>query len=208
MRSGSLRGGASAGCGAAASEAEPPVERSPARRAPRWRRAAVSAGRPEVSPEAVLELSGGPQSWKASRRRDGRKVAAPSEAQNRSLAFAGVVKRRVTAYRRPGVRALRTFRRMNANDFPTIFGVLAVVHGADCRPAWYRVQLPIRPNGSVGYVRAAAARAWRCGRGSPSTCPSAGSSTTAVGRSSTGSGRRSGRNPRPRRPAATTSTSA
>jgi lipoprotein-anchoring transpeptidase ErfK/SrfK len=24
----------------------------------------------------------------------------------------------------------------------------------DCRPAWYRVQLPIKPNGRVGYVRA------------------------------------------------------
>ena len=43
---------------------------------------------------------------------------------------------------------------MNVNDFPTVFGVLAAVQDRACRPTWYRVQLPIRPNGSVGYVRA------------------------------------------------------
>jgi lipoprotein-anchoring transpeptidase ErfK/SrfK len=36
----------------------------------------------------------------------------------------------------------------------TVFGVLAVVRDRSCRPAWYRVQLPIRPNGATGYVRA------------------------------------------------------
>lgn len=35
-----------------------------------------------------------------------------------------------------------------------MFGVIAAILGPDCRPAWYRVQLPVRPNGVVGYVRA------------------------------------------------------
>jgi lipoprotein-anchoring transpeptidase ErfK/SrfK len=47
---------------------------------------------------------------------------------------------------------------VNANGFETIFGVLGVVSGADCSPAWYRVQLPVRPNGAVGYVHARAVK--------------------------------------------------
>lgn len=35
-----------------------------------------------------------------------------------------------------------------------MFGVIAAILGPDCQPTWYRVQLPVRPNGAVGYVRA------------------------------------------------------
>ena len=69
-------------------------------------------------------------------------------------AFAAVAEGRTTAYARPGGRRLETFGRLNVNRYPTVFGVVGVVRDADCRPRWYRVQLPIRPNGSVGYVRA------------------------------------------------------
>jgi hypothetical protein len=75
---------------------------------------------------------------------------------NRLVAYAGTVKRRLTAYTKPGGRSLGTFDRYNVNDYPMVFGVRAVVRGPDCRAAWYRVQLPIRPNGIVGYVRASA----------------------------------------------------
>jgi lipoprotein-anchoring transpeptidase ErfK/SrfK len=34
--------------------------------------------------------------------------------------------------------------------------VLASVRRRDCSPAWYRVQLPLRPNGVTGFVRASA----------------------------------------------------
>jgi lipoprotein-anchoring transpeptidase ErfK/SrfK len=44
----------------------------------------------------------------------------------------------------------------NVNGVETVFGVLAVVRDGRCEPAWYRVQLPIRPNGATGYVRAGA----------------------------------------------------
>ncbi|MDQ3949656.1 MAG: L,D-transpeptidase, partial [Gemmatimonadota bacterium] len=40
------------------------------------------------------------------------------------------------------------------NGVPTVFSVRATVLGRGCRPAWYRVQLPMRPNGIEGYVRA------------------------------------------------------
>jgi hypothetical protein len=51
---------------------------------------------------------------------------------------------------------LASFERLNQNGFPTVFRVLASVRARNCRSAWYRVQLPIRPNGVTGYVRAQA----------------------------------------------------
>jgi lipoprotein-anchoring transpeptidase ErfK/SrfK len=38
----------------------------------------------------------------------------------------------------------------------TLFGVLGVVMDRRCEPSWFHVQLPIRPNGATGYVRAGA----------------------------------------------------
>jgi hypothetical protein len=71
--------------------------------------------------------------------------------------FAAVVKRRAIAYREPGAGQLASFDRQNVNRYPTIFGVLGKRLDADCR-VWYRVQLPMRPNGITGWVRAAAVR--------------------------------------------------
>lgn len=72
-----------------------------------------------------------------------------------TTAYAAIVKRRAIAYSRPGGQRLRTFGRLNVNDFPTVFGVLAAILDERCKPVWYRVQLPMRPNGIVGFVRAA-----------------------------------------------------
>lgn len=74
------------------------------------------------------------------------------------LAVAAVVLRRATAYRGRGRRPFARFKRLNQNGFPTVFRVLAVVRRKDCTPAWYRVQLPIKPNGAQGFVRAGAVR--------------------------------------------------
>ena len=49
---------------------------------------------------------------------------------------------------------LARFGRLNQNHYPTMFGVVGVVRDAACRDLWYRVQLPVRPNGAVGYVAA------------------------------------------------------
>jgi hypothetical protein len=70
------------------------------------------------------------------------------------IAYAAQAVRPLVAYARPGRRPLARFGLLNVNRFPTIFGVLGEVDGAGCRPLWYRVQLPMRPNGTVGYVRA------------------------------------------------------
>jgi hypothetical protein len=70
------------------------------------------------------------------------------------LAYAAVVNVRARAYREPGRRAIHVFGRRNVNGHATVLGVLSAVRGADCNARWYRVQLPLKPNGSIGYVRA------------------------------------------------------
>lgn len=52
------------------------------------------------------------------------------------------------------------FGRLNVNGVPTTFRVLAARLGADCRATWYHVQLPIRPNGAQGWIRADATRSY------------------------------------------------
>jgi lipoprotein-anchoring transpeptidase ErfK/SrfK len=72
------------------------------------------------------------------------------------LAFAAVVRHRARAYRQPGRRLFASFARMNQNGVPTVLGIRAAVFDRSCTAVWYRVQLPLRPNGVVGYVRAGA----------------------------------------------------
>jgi len=72
------------------------------------------------------------------------------------LAYAAIVRRRALAYRAPGRRPFASFGRLNVNGAVTVLGVLGRVVRKDCSAAWYRVALPIRPNGAWGYVRARA----------------------------------------------------
>jgi lipoprotein-anchoring transpeptidase ErfK/SrfK len=61
----------------------------------------------------------------------------------------------VRAYRSPdAARAFARFGRLNVNGVPTVFAALEAVIGQRCRAAWYRVQLPLKPNEVTGYVRA------------------------------------------------------
>lgn len=61
----------------------------------------------------------------------------------------------VRAYRTPGARrAFARFGRLNVNGMPTVFAAVEAVMGKRCRAAWYRVQLPMKPNEVTGYVRA------------------------------------------------------
>jgi lipoprotein-anchoring transpeptidase ErfK/SrfK len=70
------------------------------------------------------------------------------------VTYAAVVRRRATAFRRPGGARLAVFGQLNVNGVPTVLGVRGAVVDRRCRATWYRVQLPLRPNGVVGYVRA------------------------------------------------------
>ena len=71
-----------------------------------------------------------------------------------TIAYAAAANGRVDALSAPGGTPVQSFTRKNQNGLRTVFGVLATVTGGDCEPLWYRVQLPIRPNGVTGYVRA------------------------------------------------------
>jgi lipoprotein-anchoring transpeptidase ErfK/SrfK len=68
--------------------------------------------------------------------------------------FAAVVQERTSAYRAPGGNRIAAFGERNVNGVPTVFAVLAERVDAECRAEWYRVQLPLRPNGVTGWVRA------------------------------------------------------
>lgn len=71
---------------------------------------------------------------------------------------AAVVVRPTATSPRPGGRATARFGVRNVNGVPTVLGVLGARVGRDCRPTWYRVQLPVKPNEATGWVRAADVR--------------------------------------------------
>ncbi|HEY2937362.1 MAG TPA: L,D-transpeptidase [Gaiellaceae bacterium] len=73
-----------------------------------------------------------------------------------AVSYAAIVKRVAVAYRRPGGARISRFGRVNQSGFPTVFSVVGRRRTRDCATAWYRVQLPVRPNGTTGWVRAAA----------------------------------------------------
>lgn len=68
-------------------------------------------------------------------------------------AYVGVAGRGAVAYRRPRGAVRARFGARNLNGYPTVFAVLGEVLTPACKPAWYRVELPLKPNGATGYVR-------------------------------------------------------
>jgi lipoprotein-anchoring transpeptidase ErfK/SrfK len=68
------------------------------------------------------------------------------------LAYAAYAKGRLAARTSPRGKVVRSFGRRNPNGVRTVFGVASVVLDRTCRPRGYEVQLPIRPNGSTGFV--------------------------------------------------------
>ena len=52
-------------------------------------------------------------------------------------------------------RPLASFPRLNQNGYPTTLAIVGAIVTRTCGISWYRVKLPMRPNGAVGYVRPA-----------------------------------------------------
>ena len=73
-----------------------------------------------------------------------------------SAAHAVTVRRAATAFRAPGSQPFARFERLNVNGVPTVFSVLGARLDRACKATWYHVQLPLRPNGSTGWVSARA----------------------------------------------------
>jgi lipoprotein-anchoring transpeptidase ErfK/SrfK len=89
----------------------------------------------------------------------GRTVSGCEPGATRSLVsptrtYAVDVRGLVRAYRRPGGAPFARFGRLNVNGVPTVFAALEAVMGRRCKAVWYRVMLPLKPNGVTGYVRA------------------------------------------------------
>jgi lipoprotein-anchoring transpeptidase ErfK/SrfK len=77
-------------------------------------------------------------------------------------AYAVVVRRDAAVRARPGgSRLVARVGRLDLNRQPTVLGAVAVRSGRGCRPSWYRVQLPVLPNGTTGWIAAAAVRSFR-----------------------------------------------
>ena len=72
-----------------------------------------------------------------------------------AVAYAGIAKRPLSVFRQPRAEAFANFGKLNVNGYPTTFAVVGAIMTKGCRADWYRVQAPMRPNGTIGYVRAA-----------------------------------------------------
>jgi lipoprotein-anchoring transpeptidase ErfK/SrfK len=73
--------------------------------------------------------------------------------------YAAAMRHATAAYSRPqhGHVVVR-LSRIDQNGYPTVVGVVAVRTDSNCEPTWYRVQIPVAPNGSTGWVEANAVR--------------------------------------------------
>jgi L,D-transpeptidase catalytic domain len=78
----------------------------------------------------------------------------PRALRTPRIAYAATAVRPLNAFRSPGRGRIQYFKPHNANGARTVFGVLGVRTDRSCTPRWYVVQLPMWPNGRIGWVRA------------------------------------------------------
>ena len=68
-------------------------------------------------------------------------------------AYAAVAKGKTRAYTRPSGGLRATFAKLTDLGYPTTFSIVGAVLNKRCAATWYRVKLPLKPNGTIGYVR-------------------------------------------------------
>jgi hypothetical protein len=86
---------------------------------------------------------------------DPRAIAPAGRAGDTLVALA---RSHVVAYRQVGGQVLRRFGARNVNRAPTVFAIQAMHRSRSCTPAWYRVQIPVRPNGTTAWIPAKSVR--------------------------------------------------
>jgi lipoprotein-anchoring transpeptidase ErfK/SrfK len=79
----------------------------------------------------------------------------------RDAPVAAVLIRPATAFHEAGRSPVARFELKNVNGAPTVFGVLGERVDTRCHATWLHVQLPLRPNGATGWVRASAVQTVR-----------------------------------------------
>ncbi len=80
-----------------------------------------------------------------------------------SVAYAAILRRDSLIREAPRARS-PVIARLGSHDghgFREVLGVIGVHAGPRCLPDWYRVELPVLPNGTTGWVRAWAVRTYR-----------------------------------------------
>jgi hypothetical protein len=73
---------------------------------------------------------------------------------NDRVAYAAIVRGHAVAYHAPRRLPFARFGRLNVNGVPTVFSVVGEIVDSRCAARWYHVELPLRPNGTTGWVRA------------------------------------------------------
>lgn len=82
-------------------------------------------------------------------------------ATSANRSYAAVVRTVTRAYALPRAgRIVGRFAHIDQNGFPSVFGVVGVHVDRTCTPTWYRLQLPLIPNGTTGWVHAGAVRVY------------------------------------------------
>jgi lipoprotein-anchoring transpeptidase ErfK/SrfK len=71
-------------------------------------------------------------------------------------AYAAVARGTTRVYRQPSAALLVTLPHVTALGYPTTFSIVGAILNERCAATWYRVKLPIKPNGVIGYLRPAA----------------------------------------------------
>ncbi len=87
--------------------------------------------------------------------------ACTTAVSTAARSYAAVVRTRAVIRSRPGGgRILQSFGAVDQNGYPTVLGVVGRKVGRGCTATWYQVELPVKPNGSTGWVRAGAVRTY------------------------------------------------
>jgi lipoprotein-anchoring transpeptidase ErfK/SrfK len=69
------------------------------------------------------------------------------------VAYAATARGTTHVYRRPARGLLASFPRATRLGYPTTFSIVGAILDRSCSATWYRVKLPIKPNGVTGYLR-------------------------------------------------------
>jgi hypothetical protein len=92
-------------------------------------------------------------------------VCAPAAKAvgSRRLAYAAVVRHLAVVRSQPRGQSpiVGRFGRLDQNGFHQVLGVIGSHSNTHCATDWYRVQLPLLPNGQTGWVRVWAVRPYR-----------------------------------------------
>lgn len=131
-----------------------------------------SAGQPKLSENSrqVAYPAGLGTHVTSSVRVSARLAAAPARCEGETTAvgssrtaYAALVTQTAVIRRAPSGRSSVVTRlgHLDVNGLPEVVGVIGAHLSSRCAPDWYRVQLAVVPNGTLGWVRAWAVRTYR-----------------------------------------------